>query len=37
MPLLAITLIAKKACYQIEDIISNESNKEIVLLKDKLT
>ena len=37
MPLLAITLIAKKAYYQIKDIISNKSNKEIVLLKDKLT
>ncbi len=37
MPLLAITLIAKKAYCQIEDIISNKSNKEIVLLKDELT
>ena len=36
MPLLAITLIAKKACCQIEDIISKEFNKEIILLKDKL-
>jgi hypothetical protein len=37
MPLLAITLIAKKAYCQIKDIISSESNKEIALLKDELT
>ena len=37
MPLSAITLVAEKACCQIEDIIGNKFNKETVSLKDKLT
>src|SRR5437016_4431900 len=37
MPFSAITLIAEKACCQIEDIVGKESNEDIASSKDERT